>query len=382
MGLRDLLGAYAVSRAHVLAVEVPGSWSVRVVVDRAMGARGWRHATSPADADVLVLCGEPGEALAAVAERVWDQLPGPRARITLTDEDEVDAALDIAAAVLRNEKQQRSDAVTRPQQPAGDHGDMDHGGMDHSGMDHGDMDHGGVDDEGTDHSGMDHGDMDMAPAGIPLASSGGRDRDGLEMDVLNVPLGPVLPHWPAGLVLRCAVRGDVVTYAEVDVLPSATTPSVTRLDGRFRAARRCDGVARFLAVAGWQEGAAAAVRTREALLLGDPVTAAAEIERLHSRVARARSLRWLLRGLGRIDEVAGIQYGLPDWTRGDAHDRLLGLLHRAAAHLEGHPDVTDPRAVLAALPGLVAGLDLAAVRLVVASLDPDTSGLPVGAQHV
>ncbi len=63
-------------------------------------------------------------------------------------------------------------------------------------------------------------DMEMAPSGIPLAE-GGEDRDGLEMDVLHLPLGPVLPHWPAGLVLRCALQGDVVVEATAEVLAAA-----------------------------------------------------------------------------------------------------------------------------------------------------------------
>ena len=76
------------------------------------------------------------------------------------------------------------------------------------------MDHGG---HGMDHGGMDHGDMEMSPGGIPLAE-GGEDRDGLEMDVLHVRLGPVLPHWPAGLVLRCSLQGDVIAEAQAELV--------------------------------------------------------------------------------------------------------------------------------------------------------------------
>src|SRR5699024_11402590 len=88
-----------------------------------------------------------------------------------------------------------------------DHSQMDHSGHgSHGGMDHsGHGSHGGMDHSG--HSGHGgHGGMDMAPEGISLAQ-GGQDRDGLEMDVLHLPLGPVLPFWPAGLVLtaRCRV---------------------------------------------------------------------------------------------------------------------------------------------------------------------------------
>ena len=95
-----------------------------------------------------------------------------------------------------------------------DHDGMDHEGMDHEGMDHEGMDHEGMDHEGIDHGGIDHGGMDMArPGGSPLPREGDDDRDGLEMDVLHVPLGPVLPHWPAGLVVWCVLQGDVIVSA-------------------------------------------------------------------------------------------------------------------------------------------------------------------------
>ncbi|WP_143553999.1 hypothetical protein [Serinicoccus sp. CUA-874] len=41
------------------------------------------------------------------------------------------------------------------------------------------------------------------------------------MDVLKVRLGPVLPYWPAGLVLHCSLQGDVVTEARAEVLGAA-----------------------------------------------------------------------------------------------------------------------------------------------------------------
>src|SRR5699024_7110981 len=96
-----------------------------------------------------------------------------------------------------------------------DHSQMDHSGHgSHGGMDHsGHGSHGGMDYSG--HGG--HGGMDMAPEGISLAQ-GGQDRDGLEMDVLHLPLGPVLPFWPAGLVLDCSLQGDVVVDAAASVV--------------------------------------------------------------------------------------------------------------------------------------------------------------------
>ena len=173
----DLLGG---RRAHALVVEVPG-WS---------GDPGGRGAgLGPARvAARSVACRMP-TCLSSAAHRAsgspkpstacGSELPGPRARVLVTGPD-VSAALDEASRQLSDEDRQRDDARDRHDPLGGEtaHGDGDHG---------------------------DHSDMDMAPAGIPLAG-GDQDRDGLEMDVLHVPLGPVLPYWPPGLVLRFAVR--------------------------------------------------------------------------------------------------------------------------------------------------------------------------------
>lgn len=354
MGLRERFTAYAVGTAHVQLVEVPGWWTTRAAVERGLAARGWRAALSPADADVLVVCGEPGERLRAAIDRVWDQLPGPRARVTARTADGAAEALTVAAGLLGDEGHQRADAATRSS--AFD---------DESRAGRGDMGH------------DDMGRGDMGPAGIPLAS-GGADRDGLEMDVLHVPLGPVLPHWPAGLVLRCSLQGDVVTAAHVEVLGAGAAPPATPgAVGSLRAARRCDGVTRLLALAGWADAATASRRTRDAVLAGlSRHEAAEQLERLSTRVSRSTSLRWLLRGLARIDDGALVGLGLPTALSGDVHDRLVAMLRLARDDLFGrHIDDADATLTLAALPGLVTGLDVAAVRLVVASLDPDTAGV-------
>jgi hypothetical protein len=79
---------------------------------------------------------------------------------------------------------------------------------------HGDMGHG------------DHGDMaDMHMAGmrmgtgpvrgLPMAREGD-DRVGLRLGRLHVPLGPVLPDWPAGLVMRLTLQGDARGAAVLD----------------------------------------------------------------------------------------------------------------------------------------------------------------------
>jgi len=211
-----------------------------------------------------------------------------------------------------------------------------------------------------DHGDMDHGDMDMSPSGIPLAE-GGEDRDGLEMDVLHVRLGPILPHWPAGLMLRCALQGDVITEAEAELLddgmpdhcgPSAALPC------------RLDNIVALLALAGWDDAAAEARAIRDCLLDGgqDAVTSA-RIARLARRVRRSRVLRWSLRGIRPLSEKDLSQRGLPTSLAGDTYDRLLRMLEGAAT------DVVGDRLATHHLPRLVTGLDLATARLVVASLD-------------
>ena len=349
MGLRRRWTSWAVARAHALVVEVPGWWATRVAVEQDLARRGWQPALSPADADVLVVCGAPGERLAEAVDRVWEQLPGPRARVLVTG-PEVSAALDEAGRQLSDEDRQRDDARARHDPVGGERAQGD----------------------------GDHGDMDMAPAGIPLAG-GDEDRDGLEMDVLHVPLGPVLPYWPPGLVLRCTLNGDVVTEADVEVLEgrSVPPPPVASALRTQDAAAACDAAARLLAVAGWDDAAAAARRVRDLVLIDSADGAPrAQLDRLRSRVAGSWSLRWLLRGLGVIDDEALGSHGLPSEARGDVFDRLVAMLDRARAELEGEParPHTAPGAVLAALPQIVSGLELGAVRLVVASLDPDTAG--------
>jgi hypothetical protein len=215
----------------------------------------------------------------------------------------------------------------------------------------GSMEHGG------------HGDMDMAPGGIALAQ-GGEDRDGLEMDVLNVRLGPVLPHWPAGLVLRCALQGDVVTEAQAEFLGADTQQRDA--GSATGPARTVDNIVSLLALAGWDDAAAEARRVRDAMLEGgDRATTTVRLDRLRRKVTRSWVLRWSLRGVRPIADEDLERHDLPSHLAGDTYSRLLGMLDRAA-------DDTGPLPAafpVDKLPRLVAGLDVAAARLVVASLD-------------
>ncbi|ATO69781.2 hypothetical protein BJP78_11480 [Mycobacterium avium subsp. hominissuis] len=412
MGMTAALTRAATRRVHVLTVEVRGNWVLRAAVERRVAARGWCAAVSPADADLLAVCGMPGSELGEVVERIWDQLPGPRVRIDITDKESIDSALDRAGAELLDSGRQRDDARDRAQSPgpnhsghhggmahggmnhhnmdhgAMEHGDMDHGAMEHGDMEHGDMDHSAMDHSAMDHSamdhsghhGMDHGGMEMAPAGIALAE-GGEDRDGLEMDVLHLRLGPVLPHWPAGLVLRCSLHGDVLAEAEAWIVDNdhesgyKAPPEHTEL---VAAARQCDHVFDLLELSGWWRASAIARRARDLLLGDSDVDRARELlDGLHKMLGKSRLLRWSLRDLAPLTAESLDRHELPAALAGDTYDRLLTRVGLARTLLREPLSSSlfelESTKISDALPALVRGLDVATARLVVASLGIDTA---------
>ncbi len=337
MGLTGWLAGRAVRAARVLVVECPGAWRERVAVERAVRARGWRLAESPASADVLLVVGDPRGELGEVVDRLWEALPGPRARRTVGVGGDVVAHLDAAAACLADAGAQADDAAGRTPPDLSAEEEMDH--------------------EGMDHGEMDHGDMEMAPDGIPLAEGSEEDRDGLEMDALPVRLGPVLPHWPAGLVLDVTLHGDLVVGADAGVVGHDGDEP----DEVHPAARACDDVAAVLDLAGWAAGATAARGVRDAFLDGPPEAAGVRLADLRQRVSASRTLRWSLRGVGTVD-VARVQaLGLPEHLAGDCLDRLHALLDLAASGTSAATPAT-------AIGSLVEGCDLAVARLVVATL--------------
>ena len=383
MGLSDAIARSASRHAHALVVEVPGSWRTRMAAERNLFARGWRLADAPADADVLVVCGEPGPRLAEAIESVWHQMPGPRVRVDVHAADEVGARLDEAHTGLLDTDHHRRDAQQRPTasellaeqagpraESHGGHGDTDHGSAGgHEGMDH--EDHEGH--EGMDHGGHEgHEGMEMSPGGIPLAE-GGEDRDGLEMDVLQVRFGPVLPHWPAGLVLRCSLQGDVIVEAQAELVDGPARQD----DEVVGPARGIDNIASLLALAGWDDAAAEARRVRDAALESGDAAAGSELERLRRRVRRSWTLRWSLRGVRRQSDKEAHARGLPADAVGDTYDRLIGMLDRAVAGVaataagDTGTRTNDAGRTLPTdhLAHLVMGLDLATARLVLASLD-------------
>jgi len=384
--LISTLSKGAVRRPHVLIVEVPGWTFTRISAERELRQRGWVQSDSPADSDILLTCGFPGVELAETIDRVWDQLPGPRARVAASEPGQLVDVLEQSIITLLDLAGQRDDAFTRvtsnnstsqAHDHTSDHSSTDHSSTDHSpthdpadheGMNHG-SDHGGMD------GGMGHGEMDMPmPGGIGLAE-GGADRDGLDLDVLHVSFGPVLPLWPAGLVVRCSLQGDVVTGASVDLLSAAEpfgepgvrdrledSSELTPGSPRFLSAEYCDHAARLLALLQCERHSIRAFRIRDDVLAGASVPEVTkEVERLVRRVRRSWFLRWSLKDLPQVLDRLGAFL--------DGACSALGGSHAAAA-------VVSPQSEAARveqIPELIVGLDIAAARLVIASLGLNTT---------
>lgn len=343
MGLNRRLAQRAVSRVSVLVVETPGWSGVRCAVEAAVRRRGWRLAVCPADADALVVCGRPGPRLRAAVDATWNQLPGPRARAMAFVGAEASSALRELHAALLDDDGQRQAAAARSVEPA--YGPF-----------------AAAEDPGADSEPdgpMDHDGMDMPmPGGIPLAE-GADDQDGLEMDVLHVPLGPVLPAWPAGLLLRCTLSGDVVTQAEVGLLEPAGPPPADAGLRPGSAAERLDRAVRILMLAGPEAVATEAAMLRDDLLAAaDPAGMQPRLDRLVRRLRRSRLVRWSLAGRGPRDQDA-------------VYRRLLSLLDQAQMALAGTPAPGTPIR-LDELSHRVVGCQLSEVRLLVAAAELET----------
>ncbi|WP_337662866.1 hypothetical protein [Streptomyces cellulosae] len=247
----------------------------------------------------------------------------------------------------------------------------------------------------------------------------------MRLDQLHVPIGPALSDWPAGLILRLTLQGDVVQDVEVDhlpVLPSHPLPfwdepwlraaqgeEVTRGSAaRRRCAAHLDSAGRLLAVVGWDDVALRCRRLRDEVLWGASREGiGGDLRRMVRRVGRSRPLRWSIAGLGELSADRARAAGLTGpalAADGDAYDRLLMWLseiERGRAVLDdARPLALDDRigprgrlggpqppsrGLLDVLPELLTGAEFACARIIVASLDPDLDELalaPVpGAAH-
>ncbi|MFD8562529.1 hypothetical protein ACWDOR_34510 [Streptosporangium canum] len=431
MGVSGRLLRYASARPRSLLVAVPHGTRARLLAEAELARRGWRPAGTPASADLLVVCGSPEKSLARAVETIWADTPCPRARVELRDDlrpEQVADALDGAVSRLADGPAQRRDAAERVRHQArrdrgGVHGHgPEHGRQEHedrhavdghgdgNGHGHGAGDgnghkngngHGNGDRDGNGHGNGDRDGMG-GPGGLRMAGRGA-DRDGLTLDRLHVPLGPVLPDWPAGLVVETVLQGDVIQRARVRISGGSgvarfwDAPWLAALAGRHvtrgaaarrRAASHLDSLGRLLAVSGWDSSATRARRLRDRLLWERPDDGLArDFARFARRVRRSRPLRWMLRGLGTVDA----SHGPAVRVRGDVvarMERWLAGTEAALGELDDRSRLADdegPRgpvgerpseSLLAVLPTLLAGAELAAARLIVASLDPDLDQVP------
>ncbi|MFE1751898.1 hypothetical protein [Streptomyces anandii] len=268
MGVRGLALRAAAERPHVLLAALPGGAAVRLATERLLRLRDWPQASTPAQADLFLVAGPDCPGLRAALDRLWLDMPAPRARVQARRADEVEAALDAGRALLRSPAEQERPAAAaeagggrngehagqghregdggasgqaQHERHGGHTGDGKRDGADGGGDGH-DGEHGDGDppeaedgDHGDDHQGADGhaahgghgshgghggGEMEM-PGGLPMAGQG-EDRDGLTLDQLHVPLGPLLADWPTGLTIRLVLQGDVVQLAELEE-PAAHT---------------------------------------------------------------------------------------------------------------------------------------------------------------
>lgn len=408
MELRSALLRAALARPAVLTAVLPGATRARLAVERELRERRWPRALSPAAADLLVVVGRPAEDDPDWLEGTWRALAEPRALVRVEEAADAGAALDAGHAELFRGGRHVGTAAgadARPDHlgpaPAAGHPHHAHAG----------------------HTAAHSHDTTMLISGLPLADRAD-DRDGLRLDRLHVPFGPVLPDWPAGLVVRLALQGDVVQEVTgVELVPAApaTRPpfwdepwrqaaagaSVTRGEAaRRRCAAHLDSLGRLLAVADWPDAATRARRLRDAALVGVPAAELAyRARRLHRRVGRSRTLRWLTSGIGVLPRERALAAGVGGpalEADGDVWRRTVQWLAEAARAAEACEDPRplppdDPhgprgeltgehppsRALLDVLPSLLHGAELAAARLTLASLDPDPDELlPVAAGEV
>jgi len=472
--LRRRLVRAAVSRPGVLLAVCPGATRERLAVEAELVRRGWPCVAVPADADLLVIAGAPGAEASDWLANVWGGVPAPKFLVRITDAEQAAAALDHGMAELGRGGSQGPSAhdghdghTDHADHGAGeeqadhhrhgggtphpghdghaaheavDHahnGHAEHGG--HSGRsgyemhgEHGEHgEHGGEHEMHSEHDmhsqNGEHGRHDMHGGhhshaghdmgvvdGLPMADRAD-DRDGLRLDRLHVPLGPALADWPAGLVLRLALQGDIVQEVAVEPTAAPASPrppfwnepwlraaAGERVSQGDAARRLCaahlDSLGRFFAVTGWADMAARTRYVRDRALAGaDAAELSALVRPLIRRAEHSRTLRWLTSGLGLLPAEHAHHLGVTGpalVADGDAHSRMLGWLEavgrNAAACDETEAldvaqviaQVVGPRgrvdgrvppsqALLDVLPSLLEGTEFACARIIVASLDPD-----------
>ncbi len=382
MGLSDRIRRWALARPRVLIIAGPGSDRLRWLLEAEADRRGWPLALAPADADLLLTIGPLGPELSVAVDNLWSQVPAPRHRAAVTRE-EVAAQLDAAARALAAPAAYAGCPVDpaallnaphhagHEDHPMEEHEETGHSHHTNAGHQMGHDDAHGEDAHGEGaHGGhqMDHMDHGGGVAGLPMAGTA-PDRDGLELDELNITLGPILPAWPAGLIVHAALQGDVLSSAAVSWVDD-TAPAAAPTDVAAQRAWAVDVLARFLVVAGWPRAARQARAARTDLAgfdASDAARGSAAATRLARTVSRSRTLAWSVRGLGRsAPGHAAEGQGEDVW------ERVLRWC-TIAAGLETPPERAAPVLGAAELQDLLVGAELAAARLIVASVDPRTA---------
>jgi hypothetical protein len=344
----------AARRPHVLTIApapvTDALLGVRLAVEAEIARRGWPAADSPADTDVVLVAGEVGPRMAAVVRSVWATVPAPRVLVRVDSAGELVEALAAGVAELARGGASPDADASEASLLASDGRKAPSTTM---------FDDAGSHDDGA-FLPLDASNDASLPrgAGPVMAGLADDDRDGLALDVVHVPLGPVLPHWPAGLVVHATLAGDLVTdaHAEVIDVPGPREPAGRRRSPRGPDHVRLDALVRVLALAGADRVAARARALRD----GGP--APGELAGFGRRLARSRTLAWTLRG---IPLTATDHVPVPEPTV-EARVRAL------AAGLGGSlapPVRPAPHRAAAAL----VGLELGAARLALAAMDPDTA---------
>jgi hypothetical protein len=65
------------TRPRVLAAVMPGATAVRLAAEEQLCRRGWPAAMTPADTDILLICGDSVLPLAEAVEDTWQAMPAP-----------------------------------------------------------------------------------------------------------------------------------------------------------------------------------------------------------------------------------------------------------------------------------------------------------------
>lgn len=276
-----LIASLALLRVHVLVVELPGRPLLRLHAEAAVRARGWVLSTDPEDAELVLVCGTPRPEVVEAVDEIWARVPPPRVRRTVRTADELPTALDGAARVLADEALQRRAATEAP-----------------------------------------------AAGPAPPASR----------------LGPLLPDWPAGLVVEVATdrhgRVAAAGVRRIAAEPEEETDAflLTVADA-----------ARLLRLAGWATLALRLDRVVDLALEGrSPERLRPRLHGVARTVRRSATLRWVL---------------ARETPTFDVRARVVGLLEAAIAG-EALP---PPRRVLLGQPS-------ASLLYLIAATEPVTRG--------